>query len=214
MDVIAKGVRSIRNKNSTSTSLLCFGDFILKKLGQMYGLSSCEVTESFYVLSQDIFTLSYASYFIALAYSVTVHEKEENDIFNLLLYALYLLKARPKDRKSIKFVYEIRLIYHLGLLPDFNNCTTCNSNDILYIDKYGNNVYCKNCKVKDSIYLSKAMLYAIRLSLFDLKKAFSFVIEDKVYENLRLISENYIINCIGKTIKSLDFIYEIEKMNK
>ena len=214
MDILAKGVRSLKNKNSPATSLFSFGNYIIKNKGQMYLLSSCEVTESFYALSEDIFTLSYASYFVALIKSATVHEKEEHDLFNLLLYSLHALKAHPEHRKTIKFVFEIRLIYHLGELPDFNTCSKCGKGGILYLSKDGNNVYCNTCKDTYSIYLSRPVLYAIKLSLCDIKRAFSFAVEDTIYENLKVISENYIKNCIGWPQKSLDFIYEIEKINK
>ncbi len=209
ISVFTRGARKINSKFLAGATLFTYGDFFVKEKNGKYYMEDIDIIENFYKLRNNLFTLSYGTFFLEIIDKSIPNEISENNILLLLLKSLQKLTKFEKI-KLVSATFVIKLIALLGYFPGLENCILCNDTKTRYL--IGEGLICEKCLRKDVPYIKiskptiEAMLY-INSSTID--KIFNFELTSAYVDELEDIGYFlYFIN-IGKEIKSFKFLKKI-----
>ena len=221
MTALARGARSLKSRKLAATMQFCYVRYILYKQGDKYQIKEAELIENFFDIRQSIEGLALANYICEVLSDVTVAEAER-DLLRLSLNSLYAISKNLYSVEKIKAVFEIRAVSILGFMPDVLSCNSCDErNGDFFFDIMGGIIECRACHEKREIsriehsdphethilcILSEGAKTALGYSIYSpIERVFSFNISD---EDMRLFSratEEYILNQLGHSFKSLEF---------
>ncbi len=204
------GARNPKNKNVSSTGLLCYSDFFINKTQKgVYVIREAVAKEMFFSLRDDIVNLSLAQYFAELTYELSPREEDSSEFLSLILNSLYLLSKGRRSRKIIKSVIELRMLSIAGYMPEIAYCQSCGAfeSDVMYFSPYTGELYCELCKgAKKLTRLGLGTVTAMRHICFsDSDKIFNFKLPDEGLNILADVTERYLINITSRKYKTLDF---------
>lgn len=136
--VLAKGVRSIKSKNSPAVQLFCSSSFELAEKNGRYTLKTASLKDSFYSVRDNIERFSLASYFADVAGTVCAENNDETEMLRLLLNCLYAM-SHYEDIPlwRIKAAFELKCMQANGLTPEFGFCSECGKAAADSTDKSG-----------------------------------------------------------------------------
>ena len=210
--VIAKGVKSLKNKSRTGAGVLCYSEFVLKKIREgFYSLSQAELLESFSPLSESVEALSLANYLASLCeMCVQINESADSEV-RLLLNSLYVLTKRPDKLHLIKAVFELKMCEIFGVMPEFNKECPCGK-PALYFCVTDGEMRCTEHRGEKNVLLSKE-LYSI------LSYISNSSLRDSLYMNcnygeiskISQITEPFLEYHLGKLPKALNYLHNILK---
>jgi DNA repair protein RecO (recombination protein O) len=218
---LARGARSLKSRKLAATMQFCYGRYVLYKQGDKYWIKEAELIENFFDIRQSIEGLALANYICEVLSDVTV-EEAERDLLRLSLNSLYAISKNLYSVEKIKAVFEIRAVSILGFMPNVLTCNECEGKDgDFFFDIMGGIIECRDCherKMRAHIehadphethiicILSEGAKTALGYAIYSpIERAFSFKISD---DDMRLFSratEEYILNQLGHSYKSLDF---------
>jgi DNA repair protein RecO (recombination protein O) len=125
LSAVAKGARGPKSKLSGATELFTYSKMLLATGKSLDIVSQGEIRESFPALRDDLALMTRATYLCELT-DRFVEEREPNqDVFDLLLSALYLLQRRTDEPDVIVHAYELRLLTERGYAPHLEGCVRC-----------------------------------------------------------------------------------------
>jgi DNA repair protein RecO (recombination protein O) len=125
LGAVAKGARGPKSKLSGATELFTHSRMLLATGKSLDIVSQSEVRESFPALRDDLALLARATYLCELT-DRFIEEREPNqDVFDLLLSALYLLQRCADEPDVIVHAFELRLLTERGYAPHLANCVRC-----------------------------------------------------------------------------------------
>lgn len=218
IDIQAKGAKKLGSGNNASTQLFACSRFCVKERSGRYYLNSSEPVKTFYGLRTDIKKLSLASYFAqVITYTVTAGQSAR-DIYRLFLNCLYMLSEKDAECSLVKFVFEMRLVSELGMIPQLLGCRECYKSDreLNFFIRHGYFLCGEHMDSGDEtvkskiIPLSPGMFEAIRyVCLSEPGRLFSFKLSEKALETLGRISESYLQEQIERHFDTLDFYRSI-----
>ena len=136
--VMAKGVRSIKSKNSSAVQLFCASSFEMVEKNGRYTLKTATVNDNFYSVRDNIERFALASYFADVCNTVCTENNDEREMLRLLLncfYAMAHFHEVPLWR--IKCAFEMKCMQINGLAPDFLECMGCAKAAVDSTDKNG-----------------------------------------------------------------------------
>ena len=208
------GVRSPKSRNSASTGLLCYSDFVIEqKKNGVYTVTEAVVKEVFFSLREDIVSLSLAQYFAELAYELSAREEEADEFLSLLLNAIYLVAKSKREKALIKAAAELRFLSLAGYMPSIVGCARCGvfESDPMYFSPYSGKLFCKDClPAEKTIALPPGVVTALRhICLCEPDKIFSFNLSKQSLLLLSEVSERYLKNITMRKYKTLDFYKSI-----
>ncbi len=200
------GAKSTKNRDSASSQFLCYGDFNLYPSGKdIYNINSISAKDSFFPVCEDIKKLSLCNYLADITYAVLGMNNPDKRLLSVFLNCIYALSYKNEPCQKVKTVYELKLMTIGGYMPNLSECI-CSSDKLFGFDVDRGSVVCENCKTKNTLPLTKntynALWYIINC---DDKKLLSFNGNDKLYEALDTISEQYVKTHLDKEFKSLDY---------
>ena len=138
------------------------------------------------------------------------------DILRLMLNSLYCLGNKKKEDYIVKAVFEMRILSMSGYMPNLVSCDRCKkyeSNDI-YFSKQKGILLCGNCRKSsdnDLIRLTPGALAGLRHAVYaEWSKMFSFEVSSKSKEIFIFAAQSYLLNCVGKSLKTLNFYNQIK----
>lgn len=212
ISVIAKGVRSLKHKSRGASGVLCYSDFVLKKIKDgLYSLVSAELIEGFRPLSERIELLSAGNYFANLSESCIMQGTAAADEVSLLLNALYMLGRRPESIWLIKAVFEIKLCELLGIMPEFSENCPCNEKATHFCVSDGE-MRCDAHKDGDCVFISAGPLaLACYIAKNSLRDSFFAVCNEGDAQKLSAVTEPFLQFHLGKLPNSLEYFYSILK---
>lgn len=212
ISVAAKGVKSLKNKNSSAVQPLCYSEFVLSYRGEAYSLSSAEVIEGFYALREDVLLLAYGVYFAQLAAFVVGRNNLAEDEVRLLLNSLYML-CKDKDRMEIiKCAFELKICEYAGFAPYVESCS-CGEEGI-YFDVAQGEVVCPLHKTQSSKKISTGARRVFEyVQNADLKETLTFTIDNDLAKEVSLLAEEFLSNQLGRLPKGLDYIKKLNISN-
>lgn len=221
VSALARGARSLKSRKMSSTMQFCYSSFVLHKQGDKYWIKEASLIESFFDIRKTIEGLALANYITEVLSDVTIAESDKN-LLRLSLNSLYAIASGKYEISKIKAVFEIRAASILGFMPDVISCYKCDGKlGEFYFDIMSGNIECQKCRreaeMKREMSLSPhesriicilsegakmALGYAIHAPL---EKIFSFKISDEDMHLFSRATEEYLLNQVGHTYKTLDF---------
>ncbi len=213
---LAKGAK--RNKSSllSSSQLFSYSNYTLKKQGGMYRVSQSDIIKSFYDISYDIESFSYATYVTKLVEGSTLENQTNNRLFILLAQTLYLYTQKNVDKKFITHAFELKFLDYIGFRPLVNRCCGCGTQNLINptFDVYEGGVLCNICSensgnnLKLDITTLKLMEYILSNDILQCSKAkVSKYITYELEKVLRKYLNVYVDNV---NLKSLSLLQSIQ----
>lgn len=138
--VTAKGVRSIKSKNSAAVQLFALSQFELTGKNGRYTLKTALLNNSFYALRDDINRFALGSYIVDVVGTVCTENSDETQMLRLLKNCLYAMaEFRDVPLWKIKAAFELKCMAINGLAPDLSCCCDCgkSTEDDTFADKFG-----------------------------------------------------------------------------
>lgn len=223
---LARGARSFKSRKMSSTMQFCYSSFVLYKQGDKYWIKEASLIESFFDIRQTIEGLALSNYIAEVLSDVTI-EESDRDLLRLSLNSLYAIASGKYDIPKIKAAFEIRAASILGFMPDTLACFKCGEKlGTFYFDLLSGRIECEKCRKESNMShereddgyerrvictISEGAKMAICYCIYaPLEKLFSFKISD---EDMRLFSkatEEYLINQVEHTYKTLEFYRSIQ----
>jgi DNA repair protein RecO (recombination protein O) len=209
MSVSAKGVKSLKNKNSAAANPLCYSEMILKATGDIYTLSSADVTESFYPLRESVEALSYGIYFAQLAAMCTGEGVSAEEEVRLLLNTLYVLSKYPMRRDVLCAAFELKLCEIVGVAPIVGDCSC--GEDGEYFDICEGESVCKECKSQYAVKISSSAKRVMEYILeSDVKGALLFDTPKETANEVCRLVESFMRYQFGKLPSSLEYLKKLQ----
>ncbi len=212
INAVAYGAKSIRNKNSASTQVMTYADFILLKTNKdMMSIQSAEIIDSFFGVKEDIVKLSLCVYFGDLIYSLLNTNSPDEDMLSLILNSVYALSYKDYSLEKVKAVFELRAMAYGGYMPNISCCVGCgNIDNISHFNAKSGGIMCRSCAKIGSTPIDAEIYHTLSYILTaDTKKMLSFNASDEVIKKLCEISEEYVLTYCDKKFKSLDYYKQI-----
>lgn len=218
VEAVAHGARKAKNRFMSSSQIFAYCEYVLYKGKSLYTVSQSEIIESFQVLLNDLYTLTYGSYVIELANVLTQNDEANLDLFLLILKTLYLLTDSDIDRELLIRAFEIKSVSISGYMPVLNGCAICRGGygSYYFSTRYGG-IICENCEKNDlSAFKIKpdtlaAMRYLIKSGI---EKVRTIKVSSSAKKEMKKILKNYIKYYLEKEFKSLEFLGDIERIDK
>lgn len=206
----AHGAKSLKNKKSAGTSLLCYSEFVLTKTKDSYRVDDASVKEMFFGLRNDIQAMALAQYFCEAFSQVSPIETEAEDFLRLILNSLNFLCTKKRDVYLIKAVTELRLALLCGYMPDLVACSECAAfeSNVMFFDFLNGTITCENCcknKYNSAVVLPPVLAAMRHITYCDFSKLYNFTLTDNLLTDLSRITERYLITQTELNFKTLDF---------
>ncbi len=204
------GGRNPKNKNVSSTGLLCYSDFTIEKTKKdVYIIKEATAKEVFFQLRENITSLSLAQYFAELARELSPREERADEFLSLVLNSTYLLANGKKDPRLIKAVTELRFCSLAGYMPNLVSCCECGKfeTEIMYFSLDTGMLYCSECQNSNRLLkLGPGIISAMRHICFSPpEKIFSFNLSSDGIMALSDLTERYLKRVTQTSYKTLDF---------
>ena len=221
MTALARGARSLKSRKLAATMQFCYGRYVLYRQGDKHWIKEAELIENFFDIGQSIEGLALANYIAEILSDVTVAEAD-NELLRLSLNSLYAISKGLYSVEKIKAAFEIRAASILGFMPNVLSCHRCDEKGgDFFFDIMGGIIECRSCHDKRErghvehedpheshilCILSEGAKIALGYCIYSpIERIFSFNISK---EDMRLFSratEEYILNQLGHSFKSLEF---------
>ncbi len=206
----AHGVKSLKSRLAAGCALFTHGEFVLASGKSMYRVRSCEPKECFYNLATNIERLAFATYIADLTGYSVKENLADRRLLSLLLNTFYLLANSQRELRTVKCVYELKLLSYIGFAPDLSGCVRCG--DVVHVDYLSptaGGLLCGDCRsVQDRAKpLSEACLIAMRYILYsEDKRAFAFRTGTAVTEELENHIETFVREYVDRDFYSLTYL--------
>ena len=225
VSAVARGARSLKSRKLSSTLQFCYSVFTLSKRGEYFYVKEAELIENFFNIRRSIEGLALAGYIAEILSDVTVAEAER-DLLRLSLNSLFAISEGRYSLEKIKAAFEIRSASILGFMPDVLSCSDCSTREgDFYFDIMGGSIICYNCNSKRAkthtaqqnpheshivCLLSETAKVALGYCIHcPLEKIFSFNIPESDMQMLTTATEQYLLNQLERSYKTLDFYKEV-----
>lgn len=207
VQVFAKGARRTRSAISSSCQLLCYSDFVLYKGKDSYNVSSCEVSQAFYEIRNDIERLTFAAHITEIINDIVQEEQPSARLLQLYLNTLYLLSQKQKNPLLLVRVFELRAMSIIGYAPGTLDSDEINKAEALYFSFSQSSVVESTEADKSAYSITSGTASALRhIAKSPLNTLFSFEASEMVLKELSHISSNYLRDKMEKEYKKLDFL--------
>ncbi len=227
VSALVKGARSLKNRNMSATQQFCYSSMVLYKKGDKYWVRESNLIESFFGLRDSIEGLSLAGYIVEVLSDVTTAESE-GDLLRLALNSLYAISEKKYSLEKIKAAFEIRAVSIIGFMPEVLACRECGEHGgDFFFDIMDGNIECYACHdriMKETggnfddgerrvvKILSEGAKTALGYLIHSpLERIFAFNISDEDMELLVKATEEYLLNQLERTFKSLEFYKEVKR---
>ncbi len=226
VSAIARGARSLSSRKMSSTMQFCYSRFVLYRRGDYYSIKEAELIESFFGIRDSIEGLALAAYIAEVLSDIAVAEAEK-DLLRLSLNSLYAISEKKHAPEKIKAAFEIRAASIIGFMPDVLSCRVCGGRlGNFYFGIMDGSLRCYNCAHKASrertelenphesniiCILTEGAKIALGYCIHSpLEKIFSFRISDGDMQLFSKAAEEYLLNQLERSFKTLDFYKEVK----
>ncbi|MDD4698957.1 MAG: DNA repair protein RecO [Oscillospiraceae bacterium] len=208
------GARRLRNKNSSSTGMLCYSNIVLFKSRDTYKIDEASAIEVFFSLRSDIVILTVAQYICELCLNLAPEEDRAEDYLRLALNSLHFLSKNKLPIELVKAITELRMMALSGYMPNLVACNKCSlyESDRMFFDPLHGLLYCDNCKPTNAMLfrVNPTVLTAMRHIVYsEFNKLYSFTIPDNDLKQLSEIVEKYLVMQTEHKFKTLDFLHSL-----
>lgn len=210
IQALAKGARRLKSSLMACSQFLVFSDFIFFKGREIYSINACEIIEPFYNIRNDLTRLAYGSYCSEIIKEVIQENQPSYRTLQLFLNTLFALSATDKSPELIIRTFELRLMALIGYRPYVDHCVICGKdNKTYYFSFLRSGLVCEKCAMDQQgiMAISEGTVEALRYIVkSNIKKLFSFSVNELILKELKIISEIYLKNKLDREFKTLKFI--------
>lgn len=224
---LARGARSLKSRKMSSTMQFCYSSFLLYGQGDKLWVKEAELIESFFDIRNTIDGLALAAYIAEVLSDVTVAEAER-ELLRLSLNSLYAIGSGKYSLTKIKAAFEIRCASILGFMPDVLGCTHCGEREgDFFFDIMGGTLECYKCRQENAekgiprpdphesnviCILSEGAKVALGYAIYSpVERIFSFKISDEDMRLFAKATEEYLLNQLGHSFRTLDFYNSVKR---
>lgn len=210
---IAAFARGARKPNSPlvgAVNPFSFGEFTVYAGRSSYTIQSVHITNYFSELRQDMIGAYYGFYFLEFANYYTKEANDEREMLKLLYQTMKALTNQKIPNRLIRYIFELRALCINGEGPQVFQCITCGKqeeNMVFSVKKGG--LVCRECDtgVIDGMCLNRSTLYSMQyIESSKIERLYTFVVSDKVLDELGHIMERYTDVYVDKKFKSLEIL--------
>ena len=223
--VIAKGVKSIKNRNMCCCHIFCYASFVIRRKGNYYYLVDSDLIENFFSVRNDILKLSLSSYFCDVISHVAQEGVSEDDLLRLTLNSIYAISKDKFELEHVRCAFQLRVVAQIGMAPDVFSCSICDNTENIsgYLDLIYGVIVCDECRNKASFQIEEnpfserglqkpialvnpSIIEAIKYIIgADIKRFLSFSLETDDWKLLYDLSEKFLVNQLERNFYSLEF---------
>ncbi len=210
---IAAFARGARKPNSPlvgAVNPFSFGEFTVYAGKSSYTIQSARITNYFAELREDIMGAYYGFYFLEFANYYTKEANDEREMLKLLYQTMKALTNQKIPNRLIRYIFELRALSINGEGPQVFRCITCGNTDrpmVFSVKKGG--LVCNECDhdVIDGVCLDQSTLYSMQyIETSKIEKLYTFVVSDKVLDELGKVMSRYTDVYVDKRFKSLEIL--------
>lgn len=233
LTAVSNGSKSLKSRYLAASQLFCYATFLLEARRDRLWVREVELIESFYDLRLDIVATALANYVCEVAGDVTVPEQPEPEILRLALNTLHAIASGKYPLPLVKAAFEFRAAAILGYLPSLSGCATCGAAEgDMMLDVMNGGLICSACHALMQAQLSRndddffsrtsrvlcIMTPAVRAALSYIiscpsDRLFSFRIGEDDMRHLAYATEEYLLNHLERSFRTLQFYKEVVKDN-
>ena len=215
ISVRAAGIRSFKRQDLAGAKPFIYGDYILTKNGDHYGLKECSIINAFLDIPKDLDSLATGFYILDAAGNMVLPGEPSIELFRLTLNSIFALNQGKIDKKLLKAAYEMKACDLMGYTPHTFECMECFEEiegDFCYFDLLNGGILCQNCcnsPNKNIAKISRSALDAVNYVLdSDLKSFLSFKLGEAALNEFSDICERFLLIHSGFKPKTLDYLKE------
>ena len=204
-----RGVKSIKSKRGSATSLLSFSNFSLELKGDTYTVTEASINKVFFAAGSDIITLTVAQYFCELCNVFKPHENESEEFLRLILNSLHFLTENKRSPELIKAITELRVAVIAGYAPNLVACDTCGKfeDSVMYFKLDDGSLYCSECRKENCLSVTLTVLQAMRHIVYSkFEQLYSFQIPETAAKELSQLTEKYVVYQTEHKFTTLEFL--------
>jgi DNA repair protein RecO (recombination protein O) len=166
--------KRIKSGLSNDTQNLTYCEFEVDSKNSLPKAKNIDVIDYYNEIKNDLKKYSVASYAIELIYRMVEDNSASELLFKMLLEFFNKLKER-NDEKVLLLQFRIKMLYFLGVQPNFKSCVHCNSTtDLVGLSISYGSMECVKHTSSDNIGIDATKI----IQLLYLDKTFSLEIED------------------------------------
>jgi len=163
-----------------------------------------DVLTNYSSIHNDLEKYTYLLQLMEMIYYFSTHEHDHAKLYNFLIKVLDAVKEKEDYIPYINMV-ELKLLYLLGVNPNFNSCMICDSKDNLSFSVNEGGCLCQEHKTGYTY--SHEVLDALKkLYYHDINKEEELVIKKDILREVRIVIDEYYdyhLNYHSKTRKML-----------
>lgn len=223
--VVAKGVKSVKNRHMACCQLFSYASFALRKRGNYFYILDSDLIENYYDIRTDILRVSLASYICEVVNDIAQEGNCEDRILKLTLNTLFAIAKNTKSLDIIKASFELRILVESGFSPQIDVCSSCSSPNVNggYLDLVDGVIVCDKCRnnsnftiVKNEFLerglskpialLSNTVILAMRYIINSKQERFlSYTIDETEVQTLSIVCEKFLLNQLERSFYTLEF---------
>lgn len=204
-----RGVKSIKSKRGSATSLLSYSNFILEHKGDTYTVTEASINKVFFGAGSDIVTLTIAQYFCELCNVFRPYENESEEFLRLILNSLHFLTENKRSPELIKAITELRVSVIAGYAPNLIACNNCGKfeDTIMYFNISDGTIYCSDCRIENATSITLTVLQSMRHIVYSkFEQLYAFDIPETAAKELSQLCERYITYQTDHRFTTLEFL--------
>ncbi len=150
VSVVAKGARKSKSSLLSCSQIFTYGNYTLRRRGDMYILSQGDVIKSFYNLAYNLDAFTYATHITAILNNNLLEHQKNDRIFKLYAHTLKYLSENEYSEELLSRIFELKFLDYIGMKPQISVCVTCGSKnfDNAMFNVFEGGVVCENCSKK------------------------------------------------------------------
>lgn len=163
--VVLKGVKNANAKFKFAKEPFCFGEFVLSGHNQIQVVTSANIIESFFDLTQNYDRYLVGCKVLGLITVFLEKYQTNSDFFLLTLKTLRELTYSETDEKLIICTFLTKALAQIGYKINVVNCASCGSPFAgqIYLNADTCEVVCQNCRTFFNVPISAACHNAIKI---------------------------------------------------
>lgn len=216
VSAIAKGAQGQKSRFLSSSQLFSYNNYNLRKQKDMFSIYQANNIKSFYNISMDFESFSYASFIVKLVEGNIIEGQPNNRLFELLVQTLFLYSERIDSHMLVLDSFLLKFVDYMGYRPQLDRCTVCDKKYSTYpvfsIEDGG--LVCGSCYRDENFFVKldqttiSLMQYILNNDIIVCSKA---KVADVLTRELLLLLKLYIVNYFENvSFKSLDLLKHLK----
>lgn len=203
----ARGAKNAKSKLLAATQLFCYADFVVCEGRGFYSVNQADLLKSFYGLRLDMDKLAEAMYLAELTQRTCPAGMVQDEILELLYYALSVMEKGTLPPKLISRIFELKLLQISGVFAP-EACAICEETESpLYFDERLAEFFCQTHCRKEHMLLLEAVRKVFAFVLENEGRAvFGFTLSEEALLQMERILKRYMEVHMDLRLKSRDFL--------